>query len=169
MKKYYLTIAFSLFMLYLISVCIDVTQKERGWWTGYYKISDWRNKQCDYATDKVVHNYYNESKADWFRYDKFDSLVIRGQKDNYMLVFPKEIEERLIKERKEIIIGVDRYILSPPVVTVTNDKGKFEAYATLLPFKYFTPENINRLKKGDVLRIKFEIKEENILYSSLIN
>ena len=174
MKKYYLTIAFSLFILYLIVDCTKIVKKEHGWWSGYYFIADWRDKPCDYSTNKVVHNFYNDKEALWYRHNKFeiDSTMIKAKYKTpnalifYLHVFPLEVEKDL-RKRKELIIGIDKYILSAGI----RKKGNITFLEYLVPVEILANRKLNieqRLMKGEVFRILVSVVEDNKISWQLI-
>ena len=65
-------------------------------WNGYADcFSDWQGKQCDYATNKTVHDYYNDD-AKWFRVTAKNDLQSLNQD---------------LAEGKRVIVGIDYYAL----------------------------------------------------------
>jgi len=89
----------------------------KQWFWGYAFFSDWRNKQCDYATNKVVCDYYNGGDVKWYRINKF-----LDYKPLSKFTLPPEIIEKL-NYGAEVKIGLDVYALYgvsyplvPPVV-----------------------------------------------------
>ena len=77
-----------------------------GWEKGYAKFSDWKNKPCDYATNAIVHNFYNEKQAKWYRTNKFNQFVTLGDKKE--TIFPVELL-RKIENKDTLVIGLDYY------------------------------------------------------------
>ncbi len=75
-----------------------------GFWDVSF-FSDWKDKQCDYATNAVVHNFYNEKKANWWRTNKFEKFY---KVKDYLL--PDDPGYRIING-DTLIIGLDKYAL----------------------------------------------------------
>lgn len=77
----------------------------RYWFWEASFFSDWSNSQSDYATNAVVHNFYNEKKAKWYRANKYQKFA---KLDNYYI--PEEVAYKLLKG-DTLIIGLDKYAL----------------------------------------------------------
>lgn len=119
----------------------------RYWFWDVSFFSDWSNKPSDYATNAVVHNYYNENKAKWYRVSKFDKFV---KLDNYSL--PLELAERLAKG-DTLVIGLDNYAymgISAPLIPPTIIEG-----------------NLGALSQSNVIRYKLYVKDSRLLWHKI--
>jgi len=117
-KTFYMIVIVFMIMIYAI------TQNS---YTGYAKFSDWRGKQCDFATNKIVHNYYNDAPSLWFRSNKTEDWG----------VFKKAIEKG-----ETVRVGLDYYALTG----VCNG---------IIPKKILeSPEVYYKLTRGEVIVLK---------------
>lgn len=104
-KEYGFCLLLSCFYIYLNYLnVLSLTGNRQGFWEATF-FADWSNKQCDYATNAVVHNYYNKEKAFWWRQNKFPRFIQVG---DYLL--PEEAAKVLLTGRS-ITVGIDRYAL----------------------------------------------------------
>lgn len=116
----------------------SLTGKRFSHWEAAF-FADWSEKQCDYATNSVVHNFYNKEKAYWWRQSKFSKFIQVG---DYLL--PEEAAQILLAGQP-IIVGLDKYAL-------------FGVSSNLVP------KDILRAKYNDLMNdkvIRYVLKLEN--------
>jgi hypothetical protein len=127
-----------------------------GWYSTPVIFSNWKDAQCDYATNKYVHDYYNKDKAEYYRSNYFTTYMpikIKGSK--HTLLLPDSVFNK-IKRGDTVRIGSDYY-------------GLFGDNIRILPFILTQNikediEFINKIKQGDVVIYSVNMVNDNIYF-----
>lgn len=103
-KEYGLYLLLSLLFIWMIYADISSLKGHRYWFWDVSFFSNWENKPCDYATNAVVHNFYNKPDAYWWREPKYKEFANLGS------LLPKEFVLRLANS-ESLVVGLDKYAL----------------------------------------------------------
>ena len=109
---------------------LNANLKESSY-AGYSFSSNWKDKQADFATNKIVHDFYNEKPASWFRTTKHTEL--------------KRFKYRLEKG-DTLVVCLDRYALTGMSAglipgKILKKKGSFLASGEVLLCLVYLNEN----------------------------
>jgi hypothetical protein len=124
----------------------SLTGKRFSHWEAAF-FADWSDKQCDYATNAVVHNFYNKEKAYWWRQNKFPKFLKVG---DYLL--PEEAARTLLTGRP-ITVGLDKYAL-------------FGVSSNLVP-KDILRTKYNDLINDKVVRYKLKLENSKLIWTEI--
>ena len=122
-------------------ICIDISSLNgnRYWFWDVAFFSDWQNKQSDYATNAVVHNFYNE-EAKWYRTNKYKKFL---KLDGYYM--PEEVVYKL-QNKDTVKIGMDKYALMnissslfPPDILRANMN---ELHKSVIVYELFVKDSL---------------------------
>jgi len=109
----------------------------------YVIFSNWKNKQCDWSTNKLVHNFYNQKDAKSFRQKDFTTdKWLAVNKDYYIHDY---LMYSLI-QGDTLTIGVDYY-------------GRFSMCSIMLPLSIRIAYAFNETEIFHVF-----IKDKNIVW-----
>jgi hypothetical protein len=167
MIKYYAYIAISILFLYLIVEDLGIVNGNLGWFSGYYRIADWKHApKSDFVSNKVCYEFYNDGVTNWYRLDKIsDPFVIDKREDSsFLTVMPKAALDSLFSKTgtNSIVVALDYYGLVHRVIVDSLGNKKV---LTLFPIALIKDKKSfdiikSRLMKGEIVVYDVSYKKE---------